>query len=33
MDELIPGILFRRDAVAPEVPLVFDSPHTRIESH
>jgi len=28
MDELIPGILFRRDPVAPEVPLVFDSPHS-----
>jgi N-formylglutamate deformylase len=31
MDELIPGILFRRDAVAPEVPLVFDSPHSGSE--
>jgi N-formylglutamate deformylase len=25
---LVPGILFRRDPVAPEVPLVFDSPHS-----
>jgi N-formylglutamate deformylase len=25
---LIPGVLFRRDPVAPEVPLVFDSPHS-----
>jgi N-formylglutamate amidohydrolase len=24
----IPGILFRRDPTAPEVPLVFDSPHS-----
>jgi N-formylglutamate amidohydrolase len=28
MDELMPGILFRRDPAAPEVPLVFDSPHS-----
>jgi N-formylglutamate deformylase len=28
---LIPGILFRRDPVAPEVPLVFDSPHSGTE--
>ena len=25
---LIPGVLFRRDPIAPEVPLVFDSPHS-----
>jgi N-formylglutamate deformylase len=31
MDELIPGILFRRDPLAPEVPLVFDSPHSGTE--
>jgi N-formylglutamate deformylase len=31
MDELIPGILFRRNPVAPEVPLVFDSPHSGSE--
>jgi N-formylglutamate amidohydrolase len=28
---LVPGILFRRDPVAPEVPLVFDSPHSGSE--
>ena len=28
---LVPGILFRRDPVAPEVPLVFDSPHSGTE--
>jgi N-formylglutamate amidohydrolase len=28
MDELMPGILFRRDPAVPEVPLVFDSPHS-----
>jgi N-formylglutamate amidohydrolase len=35
MDELtpslLPGVLFRRDPVAPEVPLVFDSPHSGSE--
>jgi N-formylglutamate amidohydrolase len=28
MTETIPGILLRRDPEAPEVPLVFDSPHS-----
>jgi N-formylglutamate amidohydrolase len=28
MDRLVPGVLFRRDPRAPEVPLVFDSPHS-----
>jgi len=28
MPMLVPGILFRRDPIAPEVPLVFDSPHS-----
>lgn len=28
MTVLIPGVLFRHDPVAPEVPLVFDSPHS-----
>jgi N-formylglutamate deformylase len=28
---LVPGILFRRDPLAPEVPLVFDSPHSGTE--
>ncbi|MBV8652211.1 MAG: N-formylglutamate amidohydrolase [Alphaproteobacteria bacterium] len=31
MTILIPGVLFRRDPVAPEVPLVFDSPHSGTE--
>jgi N-formylglutamate deformylase len=31
MTVLIPGVLFRRDPVAPEVPLVFDSPHSGTE--
>ena len=31
MPVLIPGILFRRDPRAPEVPLVFDSPHSGTE--
>jgi N-formylglutamate deformylase len=28
MNEIIPHILFRRDPAAPELPLVFDSPHS-----
>jgi N-formylglutamate amidohydrolase len=28
MESLVPGVLFRRDPRAPEVPLVFDSPHS-----
>ncbi len=28
---VVPGILFRRDPVTPEVPLVFDSPHSGTE--
>jgi N-formylglutamate amidohydrolase len=28
MDQMIPGVAFRRDPVATEVPLVFDSPHS-----
>ena len=28
MTVLIPGVLFRRDPVVSEVPLVFDSPHS-----
>jgi N-formylglutamate deformylase len=28
---VVPGVLFRRDPVAPEVPLVFDSPHSGTE--
>jgi N-formylglutamate deformylase len=28
LDHIVPGILFRRDPIAPEVPLVFDSPHS-----
>ena len=31
MDKLVPGILFRRDPRAAEVPLVFDSPHSGTE--
>jgi len=31
MPVLVPGILFRQDPVAPEVPLVFDSPHSGSE--
>ncbi len=31
MPVLIPGILFRHDPVASEVPLVFDSPHSGTE--
>jgi N-formylglutamate deformylase len=31
MPVIVPGILFRRDPVAPEVPLVFDSPHSGTE--
>jgi N-formylglutamate deformylase len=31
MPVLVPGILFRRDPVAPEIPLVFDSPHSGAE--
>jgi N-formylglutamate deformylase len=31
MSVSVPGILFRRDPVAPEVPLVFDSPHSGTE--
>jgi N-formylglutamate deformylase len=31
MPVAVPGVLFRRDPVAPEVPLVFDSPHSGIE--
>jgi N-formylglutamate deformylase len=31
MPVTIPGVLFRRDPVAPEVPLVFDSPHSGTE--
>jgi N-formylglutamate deformylase len=31
MPVLVPGVLFRRDPVAPEVPLVFDSPHSGTE--
>ena len=27
----IPGVLYRRDPEAPEVPLVFDSPHSGVE--
>lgn len=27
----LPGVLFRRDPTAPEVPLVFDSPHSGVE--
>jgi N-formylglutamate deformylase len=28
MESLVPGVFFRRDPTAPEVPLVFDSPHS-----
>jgi N-formylglutamate amidohydrolase len=28
MNSLVPGVVFRRDPVAPEIPLVFDSPHS-----
>jgi N-formylglutamate deformylase len=28
MTILIPGVLFRRDPIVPEIPLVFDSPHS-----
>jgi len=31
MTVLVPGILFRRDPIVPEVPLVFDSPHSGTE--
>jgi N-formylglutamate deformylase len=31
MPRLIPGVLIRRDPLAPEVPLVFDSPHSGTE--
>jgi N-formylglutamate deformylase len=31
MERLVPGVLFRRDPRAPEVPLVFDSPHSGTE--
>jgi N-formylglutamate amidohydrolase len=31
MNELVAGIVFRRDPIAPEVPLVFDSPHSGTE--
>src|SRR4051794_2560339 len=31
MDHAIPSVLVRRDPVAPEVPLVFDSPHSGTE--
>lgn len=31
MQRLVPGVLFRRDPVAPEAPLVFDSPHSGTE--
>jgi len=27
----LPGVLYRRDAEAPEVPLVFDSPHSGVK--
>ena len=31
MTVTVPGVLFRRDPIAPEVPLVFDSPHSGTE--
>jgi N-formylglutamate deformylase len=31
MTDHIPGVLFRRDPAVPEVPLVFDSPHSGTE--
>ena len=31
MDQTIPGVLIRRDPRAPEIPLVFDSPHSGTE--
>jgi N-formylglutamate amidohydrolase len=31
MNELVAGVVFRRDPIAPEVPLVFDSPHSGTE--
>jgi N-formylglutamate amidohydrolase len=31
MDQTIPGVLFRCDPRVPEVPLVFDSPHSGTE--
>src|SRR6185437_10091912 len=31
MNEIVAGVVFRRDPVAPEVPLVFDSPHSGTE--
>ena len=31
MDRLVPGVFFRRDPVAAEIPLVFDSPHSGTE--
>ena len=31
MPRTIPGVLYRRDPDAPEVPLVFDSPHSGVE--
>ncbi len=31
MNQLVPGVVFRRDPTAPEVPLVFDSPHSGTE--
>lgn len=31
MQNLVPGVYFRRDSAAPEVPLVFDSPHSGAE--
>lgn len=31
MEYRVPGVLFRRDPRAPEIPLVFDSPHSGTE--
>jgi N-formylglutamate deformylase len=31
MERVVPGVLFRRDPTAAEVPLVFDSPHSGTE--
>jgi N-formylglutamate amidohydrolase len=31
MDRLVPGVFFRRDPIAPEIPLIFDSPHSGTE--